>query len=137
MLYFSKFKSISILLICLIGVIFAFPNLLSQNTINNLPKIIPHKQINLGLDLRGGSHLLVEVQSSVRAAERMDDLYDEIRIELRRNKIILSDIAQSNNQIKITLSDDGFKGDLINIICLLYTSPSPRDKRQSRMPSSA
>ena len=77
---------------------------------------MPHKQINLGLDLRGGSHLLVEVQSSVRASERMDDLYDEIRIELRRNKIILSDIAQSNNQIKITLSDDGFKGDLINII---------------------
>tara|TARA_B100000941_G_scaffold124276_1_gene87841 strand:- start:2589 stop:4178 length:1590 start_codon:yes stop_codon:yes gene_type:complete len=116
MLYFSKFKSISILLICLIGIIFAFPNLLSQNTVNNLPKIMPHKQINLGLDLRGGSHLLVEVQSSVRASERMDDLYDEIRIELRRNKIILSDIAQSNNQIKITLSDDGFKGDLINII---------------------
>tara|TARA_B100000927_G_scaffold243386_1_gene205381 strand:- start:4122 stop:5501 length:1380 start_codon:yes stop_codon:yes gene_type:complete len=46
----------------------------------------------------------------------MDDLYDEIRMELRRNKISLSDIAQSNNQIKITLSDDGFKGDLIDII---------------------
>ena len=116
MLYFSKFKSISILLICLLGVIFAFPNALSQTTLNNLPKIIPHKQINLGLDLRGGSHLLVEVQSSVRASERMDDLYDEIRIELRRNKILLSDISQSNNQLKITLSDDGFKGDLIDII---------------------
>ena len=87
MLYFSKFKSLSILLICLLGIIFAFPNLLSQNTLTALPKIIPHKQINLGLDLRGGSHLLVEVQSSVRASERMDDLYDEIRIELRRNKI--------------------------------------------------
>ena len=116
MLYFSKFKSISILLICLLGVIFAFPNALSQTTLNNLPKIIPHKQINLGLDLRGGSHLLVEVQSSVRASERMDDLYDEIRIELRRNKILLSDISQSNNQLKITLSDDGFKGDLLDII---------------------
>ncbi len=116
MLYFSKFKSISILLICLLGVIFAFPNALSQTTLNNLPKIIPHKQINLGLDLRGGSHLLVEVQSSVRASQRMDDLYDEIRIELRRNKILLSDISQSNNQLKITLSDDGFKGDLLDII---------------------
>ena len=116
MLYFSKFKSISILLICLLGIIFAFPNLLSTSTLNNLPKIIPHKQINLGLDLRGGSHLLVEVQSSVRATERMDDLYDEIRIELRRNKILLSDISQSNNQLKITLSDDGFKGDLLDII---------------------
>lgn len=116
MLYFSKFKSISILLICLLGVIFAFPNVLSQTALNDLPKIIPHKQINLGLDLRGGSHLLVEVQSSVRASERMDDLYDEIRIELRRNKILLSDISQSNNQLKITLSDDGFKGDLLDII---------------------
>tara|TARA_Y100000816_G_scaffold57293_1_gene37429 strand:- start:911 stop:2290 length:1380 start_codon:yes stop_codon:yes gene_type:complete len=46
----------------------------------------------------------------------MDDLYDEIRIELRRNKILLSDISQSNNQLKITLSDDGFKGDLLDII---------------------
>ena len=116
MLYFSKFKSISILLICLLGIFFALPNLLSQNTLNDLPKIIPHKQINLGLDLRGGSHLLVEVQSSVRASERMDDLYDEIRIELRRNKILLSDISQSDNQLKITLSDDGFKGDLLDII---------------------
>ncbi|MEC7088660.1 MAG: protein translocase subunit SecD [Pseudomonadota bacterium] len=116
MLYFSKFKSISILLICLLGIIFAFPNLLSTSTLNALPKIIPHKQINLGLDLRGGSHLLVEVQSSVRATERMDDLYDEIRIELRRNKILLSDISHSNNQLKITLSDDGFKGDLLDII---------------------
>jgi len=116
MLYFSKFKSISILIICLFGIIFAFPNLLTQNSLNELPKIIPQKQINLGLDLRGGSHLLVEVQASVRASERMDDLYDEIRIELRRNKILLSDIKQSNNQIKITLSDDGFKGDLIDII---------------------
>mgnify|MGYP001271184289 FL=1 len=116
MLYFSKFKSISILIICLFGIIFAFPNLLTQNSLNELPKIIPQKQINLGLDLRGGSHLLVEVQASVRASERMDDLYDEIRIELRRNKILLSDIKQSNNQIKITLSDDVFKGDLIDII---------------------
>jgi len=98
------------------GVIFSFPNILSQNTINDLPKIVPHKQINLGLDLRGGSHLLVEVQSSVRASERIDDLYNEIRIELRRNKILLSDIVQDNDHIKITLSDDGFKGDLIDII---------------------
>ena len=96
MLYFSKFKSISIVIICLLGIILAFPNLLTQNSLNELPKIIPHKQINLGLDLRGGSHLLVEVQASVRASERMDDLYDEIRIELRRNKILLSDIKQSN-----------------------------------------
>jgi len=116
MLYFSKFKSISILMICLFGIIFAFPNLLSQNSLNDLPKILPHKQINLGLDLRGGSHLLVEVQSSVRASERMDDLFDDIRIELRRNKIILSDITQSNNQIKIMLSDVGFKDNLLDIV---------------------
>ena len=37
-----------------------------------------------------------------------------------------------------TLADiKKFNPDAINIICLLYTSPSPRDKRQSRMPSSA
>ena len=116
MLYFSKFKSISIIMICLFGVLFALPNLLSKNLLDDLPKIIPHKQINLGLDLRGGSHLLVEVQSSVRAIERMDDLYDEIRLELRRNKIILSDISQNNNQIKIILDSNNFKDDLIRII---------------------
>ena len=34
-------------------------------------------------------------------------------------------------------SADLLKGSEVDYVCLLYTSPSPRDKRQSRMPSSA
>ena len=36
-----------------------------------------------------------------------------------------------------TIVFGGYIGDQLVCICLLYTSPSPRDKRQSRMPSSA
>ena len=44
--------------------------------------------------------------------------------------------SSSNNigNLTITFQNNAFTG---NVDCLLYTSPSPRDKRQSRMPSSA
>ena len=41
------------------------------------------------------------------------------------------------NQIETFIEDYNFHGKTETLICLLYTSPSPRDKRQSRMPSSA
>ena len=56
--------------------------------------------------------------------------------------IELAKISQLNDEVYSSIQDDknwGFEKTYLNDsgICLLYTSPSPRDKRQSRMPSSA
>jgi len=51
MIYFAKWKIITILGICLFGVIFAAPNFLSAKMAGALPSWMPHKQVSLGLDV--------------------------------------------------------------------------------------
>lgn len=105
MLYFSKFKSLTVIIVSFLGIIFALPNLLSTEKIDSLPSIFPSKQINLGLDLRGGSHLLIEVDASVIALERIDNIYNDLRLELRKENISLAEIDQRNDQIVLSLSN--------------------------------
>ena len=53
--------------VCFAGLALAFPNLLSERTRESLPSWLPHKAVNLGLDLRGGSYLLLEVDHDTPA----------------------------------------------------------------------
>ena len=91
MLYFAPWKTTVILVLIVLGVIFAVPNFVPQkdrfetDPVTNALRIdpetgqprpigiwrfIPNKSLNLGLDLRGGSQLLYEVDlSSVRRNE--------------------------------------------------------------------
>ena len=50
---------------------------------------------------------------------------------------IISSLKLSSLRFTVEFNFEGLKFNKIGITCLLYTSPSPRDKRQSRMPSSA
>ena len=58
MLQFETWKITLISFICFIGVIFSIPNLFSEDEIKNFKFF--NKQINLGLDLQGGSYILLE-----------------------------------------------------------------------------
>ena len=48
----------------LVGILFAVPNLFSRQQLDVLPDWLPKRQVALGLDLRGGSHLLLEIDKS-------------------------------------------------------------------------
>ena len=60
MLYFSLTKKIFLLGTCILIAFLALPNFLNQDS--NIP-FVPNKTVNLGLDLRGGSYLLLEVDT--------------------------------------------------------------------------
>ena len=62
MLYFSRWKTIGIWLVVALSVIFAIPNLIPQHVLATWPDWVPKKQMMLGLDLQGGSHILLEVE---------------------------------------------------------------------------
>ncbi len=79
MLYFSRLKTILVLGICVLGVLLAIPSLLSPST-----GIGPFRTIRLGLDLRGGSYLLMEVDMGAVIKERLDGLADGARRALER-----------------------------------------------------
>ncbi|MEM7527422.1 MAG: protein translocase subunit SecD [Pseudomonadota bacterium] len=79
MLQIPLLNRILIVLACVGGLAFAAPNLLGEDTRTSLPSWLPNQAINLGLDLRGGAHLLVEVEVEEVYAERMQNLRGEVR----------------------------------------------------------
>ena len=83
MLYFENWKIILICAICALGVLLSLPNLFSPSLLAQLPSWVPHKQVALGLDLRGGSYLLLEVDVGAAQHERLNTLVDNVRNALR------------------------------------------------------
>jgi len=92
-LYFARWKIYSILAFLVVGLVFVIPNFLSDNGRAGLPTWMPHKQINLGLDLQGGSHLLLEVDVQAVIQERLEDLEGEIRTALRAEFVGYTDLS--------------------------------------------
>ncbi len=103
MIHFAKWKAIAVLVIVLAGIIFASPNLVSREDADILPAWLPHRQINLGLDLRGGSHLLFQVDTEAVARERLDSVVDAVRDALRNAKITYQDLGIDNKTVTVTI----------------------------------
>lgn len=73
MLNFSSYKIIGVLGVVALGLLFSAPNFMTQGMRESIDGILPSSTLNLGLDLRGGSHLLLEVDTQSvesRAARR-------------------------------------------------------------------
>ncbi|MDA1132685.1 MAG: protein translocase subunit SecD [Proteobacteria bacterium] len=87
MLYFGRWKILWVAAVAAAGLFFALPNLMNTQALEWVPDWIPHQKINLGLDLQGGSHLLLEVETEAVVTERMNGLVDDIRNALREEFI--------------------------------------------------
>jgi len=107
MLKFQPWKTWTVIIICLLGVLLAIPNALPGGVIEQLPSWIPAHKVNLGLDLQGGSHLLYEVDMSAVAKERMDSALDALRSELAKEKIGYTNLAVEGDHIALSLRDSG------------------------------
>ena len=142
MLYFSKFRIISVISISLFFILIASSNLFKfENNFLN-------KKINLGLDLQGGSYLLLEIDNNPVIEQKIQNLSITIRnyfkdknIRIKNLKILGQKLSFSVDEnfkqtILDTFNDEEselnpyyprFKSHQLDITCLLYTSPSPRD----------
>ncbi len=109
MIYFPRWKMILVIAACVLGVLYAMPNLLSAQARTwlqaSLPSALPTQSVNLGLDLRGGSHLLLEVAVETVVDEKLQNLVDQTRTELRAARIGYSDLSVSNGAVHIKLTD--------------------------------
>ncbi|MCB5943368.1 protein translocase subunit SecD [Acidocella sp. KAb 2-4] len=77
MLYFSRAKTIGILLLCGLGILLSLPNLSARPGF--WPGFLPWNQVHLGLDLRGGSYLLLQIDTSAIVKQDLNSLVDETR----------------------------------------------------------
>jgi protein-export membrane protein SecD len=93
MLHFQRWKLILVLAIVIAGFIFALPNLFSRATLDRLPNWLPHHQVNLGLDLQGGAHLLYQIDEKEMIEDWLGNIRGDVRETLRRAKIGYTDLA--------------------------------------------
>jgi preprotein translocase subunit SecD len=70
-----------------------------------MPDWLPHEQINLGLDLQGGSHLLLEVDLGAVIEERLEALVDDVRSTLRAERIGYRGLGVRGGAVTFTLTD--------------------------------
>jgi preprotein translocase subunit SecD len=86
MLYFSRWKATAILLTTFIVCAFAIPNFFAEKTVQSWPKWA-QRHLVLGLDLQGGSHILLEVDTNAVRKEKLDTLRDDVRRVVRDNRL--------------------------------------------------
>ncbi|AIL13390.1 preprotein translocase subunit SecD [Candidatus Paracaedimonas acanthamoebae] len=102
MLTFARWKVLTSLILCLLGLIYAFPNFVSEEKLKKIPSWLPHERVNLGLDLQGGSHLLLEVDVKAGLKERLSFVLDNLRKTLRTEKIGYLDLSLDSTEDIIT-----------------------------------
>ena len=94
MLRFPAWKIVSILAMTAFALLLIVPSLLSPDRrealISHLPKWVPARAIVLGLDLQGGSHVLLEVDSNSVVKSLVDNLRDSVRRVLREEKVAIT-----------------------------------------------
>lgn len=114
MIHFPKWKAILVIAVCLLGVLYAAPNVLDRNTAamleRTLPSWLPVRTVSLGLDLQGGSHLLLEVDVKAVLKERLNGLIDGARSELRQAQVGYTELAVDGDALAVTVRE-GMRAD--------------------------
>jgi len=104
MLHFERWKIIAIVLVCLAGVVFAMPNLFSKQTVEGWPSWMPHRQLSLGLDLRGGAHLLLAMDTKELDKDWLVTLRGDTRKQLREAKVAFTGLGIVGNSVQVHIA---------------------------------
>jgi preprotein translocase subunit SecD len=103
----SRWKVILVVLAVLFGVVFTLPNVLPQKTLDSLPGWVPKQKLNLGLDLQGGSSLLMQVDTAALKKERLTNLLEDVRNSLRDKMIAFDNLHQQGDAIVVHVMNAG------------------------------
>lgn len=109
MTHFPLWKKLIVYVVCIFGTIFAIPSILSPEQRAEMPSWFPTETVNLGLDLQGGSHLLLEVDLKSAFQDRLNNLADETRLLLRKDRIKHKNIKLEEKGISFELVDESQK----------------------------
>ena len=105
MLNFKSWNIGLISLICFLGIIYAIPNFTSFPKVNN-NSFLPGKTINLGLDLQGGSYLLLEADIKSVINERLETISDDVSRKLNEYDLPYSQKEIDNGILKLNFNDN-------------------------------
>ncbi|OQW59085.1 MAG: preprotein translocase subunit SecD [Proteobacteria bacterium HN_bin10] len=83
MLQLARWRVILVAVVTAMGIAFAFPNFVPEQMRDQIPNFLPKQAINLGLDLRGGSQLLLEIDTATMQHQQLDNIADQMASALR------------------------------------------------------
>ena len=108
MLDFPTWKKTWLWLITAVAILAALPSLVSM-TSAKWPETLPDPTVNLGLDLAGGSHILLEAEPSQVAAQRLENLEEAVRTALRQAepRIRIGDVSTADGRLTFMVEDMG------------------------------
>jgi preprotein translocase subunit SecD len=105
MLYFTRWKALAIILTALVVCLCAVPNFFPEARVRTWP-LWAQRHLVLGLDLQGGSYLLLEVDSNYVRKEKLDQVRDDVRRVLREAKIGYTGLNARNDAVEVRISRD-------------------------------
>lgn len=107
MMTLSRWKFIVVAASIIFGLLFAIPNVLPASVRDAMPGFLPHKTLNLGLDLQGGSYLLLEVDTAVLLKEKVANLGDDVKKTLNEEKIPIAGVSLQRQGARLQLINPG------------------------------
>ena len=110
--------------IILAGIVAALPNLFTKQQLAALPDWLPKRQVTLGLDLQGGSHLVLEVDAAALKSDRLHALLDEARAELIKERVPPQSIRVVGDAVVVNIADDARRAQALEILRKLATPVS-------------
>ena len=105
MLYFSRWKALAIILTALVVCLCAVPNFFPEAKVKTWPKWA-QRHLVLGLDLQGGSHLLLEIDANAVKKDKLDQVRDDVRRTLRDAKIGYTGLAARADSVEVRITKD-------------------------------
>src|ERR1700719_3087049 len=105
MLYFTRWKAFGIILTALIVCLFAVPNFFPEARVKTWPEWAQRRMV-LGLDLQGGSYLLLEIDSNYVRKEKLDQVRDDVRRVLREAKVGYTGLNVRSDTVEVRVTKD-------------------------------
>src|ERR1700688_1206499 len=121
MLFFTRWKVVAILLTAFVVCLCAVPNFFPESTVRKWPAWA-QRHVVLGLDLQGGSHLLLEVDSGSVRKDRLRSINDDVLRVLRQARIQFTGRAIVGNSVQVRITRDG---DVENALAKLRELSTP------------
>jgi preprotein translocase subunit SecD len=114
MLYFTRWKALGIILTALVVCLCAVPNFFPEATVKTWPRWA-QRHLVLGLDLQGGSHILLEVDSNSVKKDKLDQVRDDVRRTLRDAKIGYTGLAVRPDAVEVRVKDTDLQNALTKL----------------------
>lgn len=109
MIHIARWKIISVIVVCVLALLYSLPNAVpssARGVFDSLPSWMPGKTVNLGLDLQGGSYLLLQVEIDEALRARANDLEDSLRNELRAQRLRYTRLSAMEWGVRVTASQE-------------------------------